>query len=222
MAYAFNVNRVTISGTCFGGAEIWSTGFFVGYEDAGASTPTQSDVDAIAARWATYFASSSAEIANDYLTTQVKMSELDTAGNVILDNTVYSVYTTPPAGSFGATQYPPQLSLAVTLKSSLTRGLGSKGRMYLPGVTHGVGSDGHISAGSIGPHADVLKTFFDGVNTDLGIRGQVINASFGRAGTPPTVGVNKEITQILLGNVFDTQRRRRNALAETYTARAIA
>jgi len=222
MAYEFSVTRITMSGTCFGGTEIWSTGFFVGYEDSGVSNPTQADCDAIATLWATYFSSVSAQIANDYLTTQVKMAQLNTDGTTMVDNTVFSTYTTPPAGNYAATQYPPQLALAATLKSSLARGFAAKGRMYLPGVTHAVDSTGKISTATTGAHATVLKTFFDGVNTQLGIRGQVINASFGRGGASPVVGVNKEVTQIMVGNVFDTQRRRRNALTETYSTVTLA
>ena len=48
--------------------------------------------------------------------------------------------------------------------------------------------------------------------------GQLINASH-----PPVViggpsPVNKVVTTIKVGNVYDTQRRRRNALAESYAA----
>lgn len=221
MAYAYSVTRVTISGLSFGGAEEWSTGFFVGYAGAGASNPTQTAVDNIATRWATYFNAANAEIANDFTTTQVKMAQLNTDGTTMPNNVVYHTYTTPPAGGNISIQYPPQITLACTLTTANVRGLAAKGRMFLPGVAHSVGTTGKVSSTTIGLHATLLQTFFNGVNTDLGVAGDIILASFGS--TTPTVqaGVNATVTGMKLGDVFDTQRRRRNQLVETYTARSI-
>lgn len=222
MAFAHSVTRVTISGTMFGGAEQWSTGFYLGEEGSDVSNPTTAAAEAIGARWQTYFTSAGASIANDYLTTQVKMAQMDASGATDLDNVVYYNYTTPPAGANAATQYPPQISLAVTLKSALTRGLAAKGRMYLPGVCHPVDTNGKIASATVGAHATLLQTMFDGINTDVGIAGRLILASKGRTTVPTSPPVNAEVTSLALGDVFDTQRRRRNALVETYVQRAIA
>jgi len=222
MAYAFSVTRVSITGLAFAGAEVWSTGFFVGYDDAGASNPTQTAVDAIAARWTTFFTNTNTHVANDYTTTQVKMAQLNTDGSTMLDNVLYHNYVTPPTGLDGGAPMPAQVTLAATLMSNNVRGLASKGRMYLPGINHPIGSDGAISSTNIGLLATNLETFIEGVNTDLGVAGRVILASFGR--TTPTVapGVNAEVTNIKIGGIYDTQRRRRNGLNEVYQTRAIA
>jgi len=221
MAYAYSVTRVTISGQAFGGNEIWSTGFFLGEEAAGTSNPTQGAVDAIATAWETFFEHTDVKIANDYTTTQVKMAQLNTDGTTQLDNVVYHNYVTPPVGIEGGQVYPAQLSIAVTLMSSLVRGLASKGRMYIPGCVQPIGSDGAISASNVGSMATAFQTFLNAVNTAMPSTVNVINASFGR--TTPTVvpGVNKTVNNIKIGGIYDTQRRRRNGLNEVYQTRSI-
>jgi len=49
----------------------------------------------------------------------------------------------------------------------------------------------------------------------------VILASAGR-GTAGTGARNEPVTRIRVGNVYDTQRRRRNQLAETYVSANLA
>lgn len=221
MAYAYKVHRVTISGTCFGGNEIWTTGFFLGSETGDVGTASQGQVDAIASRWQTFFVLSGSSISSNYLTTQVKVAELLTTGATDPLNVVYHTYSSPPQGANAGTAMPPQTSLVCTLTSAISRGLAAKGRMYLPGFAGG-GPDatGHIGSTAVGNVATALQTFFNGVNTDAVSTAKVINASFGSV-KHSLPGVNALITGIKVGNVYDTQRRRRNGLVEAYTAKTI-
>ena len=221
MAYQHKVYRVTISGTCFGGNEIWSTGFFMGSETEDIGAVPQTLVDEIATRWSTFFVLSGSSISSNYLTTQVKVALLSTAGVTDPLNVVYHTYTTPPQGANGGTAMPPQSSLVCTLTSAISRGLAAKGRMYIPGFAGG-GPDatGHISSTAVGNIATALQTFINGVNTDVGAGFHVINASFGSV-KHSLPGVNAVVTGIKVGNVYDTQRRRRNGLVEAYTAKTI-
>lgn len=206
-------------GTAFGGAEEWTTGFYVGHEDADAGVPVQADADYIKARWQTLFTAGNMKIANTHLTTHIKISEINPDGSTVLANTVFANYSSPIAGAETSSKCIPQVALVVTLKSSIPRGLGSKGRMYLPGVTAPIGADGHILSADMSNIPGLLKTFYDGVNTDLGSRGKVILAS---KGSTAGAGFNKNVTSIRVGNVYDTQRRRRNSLTETYTSQTLA
>lgn len=219
MAYQHDVWRVTISGTCFAGSEIWSTGFFLGHEDADAGVPVQADADFIRARWETFVETGNSNISSRYQSEEVKITHYAADGTAHPDNTIFSVFS-PTVNGAGLIHPFPQLSLVCSLVSDV-HGLGSKGRMFLPGVGVPPDTTARISATDVGTIATNLETFFEGINTDLGIRGDVINASFGRTTPTPATGVNAKVTQIRVGNVIDTQRRRRNALGESYTVKTI-
>lgn len=205
-------------GQAYGGAEEWTTGFYVGHEDADAGVPTQADADYIKARWQTLFTHGNMGIGNTHTTTHIKVSEINPDGTTVLANTVFANYTSPIAGAETSIKPIPQVALVVTLKSSIPRGLGSKGRMYFPGICKQVTSNGKISNTDINNMSGLLQTFFNGVNTDLGIRGKIILAS---KGSSAGAGFNKNVNAIRVGDVYDTQRRRRNGLTESYVASTI-
>lgn len=216
-----SVWRVSMVGTAYQGQEEWSTGFYVGYEDADAGVPVEADAAAIAARWQTLFTAGNMKIGNSHLTTHIKISDLGTDGKTTLSNTVFYQYPSPIAGAQTNPIPLPQSALVCTLRSSIPRGIASKGRMYLPGVAVPVQGNGHLPTADPENMSTLLKTFFDGVNTDLGIRGDIILASRGRTGANPTTGINAKVTSIRVGDVYDTQRRRRNALQEVYTSKVL-
>lgn len=220
MVYAHSVVRVTISGGSFSGAEEWSTGFFLGSANADASNPTQALADQIKARWQTFFTSAAVKVSNAFSTNEIKLSQIGADGKTILDNTVYSTYSSAIFGPLG-TQLPAQVSLVATLQSPLARGLAAKGRMYLPGIASPVMTTGKIVSTDAAAVANALKTFFDGVNSDAGVAGKVILASAGR-GTAGTGAVNQLVTRVRVGDVYDTQRRRRNQLPEVYSNATLA
>jgi hypothetical protein len=102
--------------------------------------------------------------------------------------------------------------------------------MYLPGVSIGVTSTtAKVASNLLGPLADNFKTFLDSVNTAAGTSGQVILASKGRrqanqvnGDTIYIGGLSAHVTGCRIGDVYDTQRRRRNQIPETYIARVLA
>lgn len=228
--YAHKIAKVTISGTCFAGSETWSTGFFMGsptVDVAGVNAPGSQN---IAAAWQTFFTNSDSWIPNSYKTVQVKTAMLNTDGTTDLDEIDYYTYPAPISGGGVGNPLPPQLTVAATLTSDNQRGLAAKGRMYLPGVSIGVtAASAKIASTQMGLLTDRFKTFLDSVNTAAGTSGKLILASKGRRGpdTPggDTVyvgGVNAWVTGCRIGDVYDTQRRRRNQIPETYTARVLA
>lgn len=224
MAYAFDVWRVSIIGTAYSGIEDWTTGFYVGHESADSGVPVQADADFIKARWQTFFTmSTNGVFPNNLRTEAIKITHINKAtGKAYADNTVYSYYATPIEGNgSGAINMPAQCSTVLTLTSSLPRGLGAKGRMFLPQVGGQVGSsDGKMNPTIQTNVKNGMQTFFNGVNSDLGIRGDVILATKGRT-SPAAAGFNKQVTGIRVGDVIDTQRRRRNNLVEVYSSATI-
>jgi len=221
MALPHRVARVTLSGTMFSGSEIWSTGFYMGFETQDAGTPTNQGAADIGTRFANFFSLTANRISTQYTFSQCKITMLNEDGRTMADS---AVYWSPPATVLGGSAtnvLPPQCALAVTLNNSLPRGLATKGRMYLPGVAIGVNASGKVDTLTAGTIADNIKSFFDDIVLDADTPGNVVLASVGR---PPlnTGGAIRNVTTIKVGDVIDTQRRRRNGLQETYVARQLA
>lgn len=92
------------------------------------------------------------------------------------------------------------------LTASATRH--GRGRFYLPPLAVSTLDTGRTSAAAITTLDTAWTAFFDSLNTD-GVNPVVRNRT-GHVSTP--------VTSARVGNVIDTQRRRRNKLVEVYTA----
>lgn len=224
MVYAHKVARVTLSGTMFGGTEIWSTGFFIGARDADLpSAPTQLSADAIRDAWSTFFISDAAKISKEYVFTTAKVASIGSDGHTVESEVFYSHPATTISGySTHSSNLPPQCALVSTLTTVRPRGLASKGRMYLPGVIGPVTATGKLTSSDVSGIANGMKTFYDAVNASFDVPGQIILAAKGTGAFPGLTAQNEWVTGFKIGDVVDTQRRRRNNLVETYTLKVLA
>ncbi len=221
MTFAHSVTRVTIHGRVPSAADDWTTGFYLGFPDQDVSNPTQQLADAIKAAWQTFFTSANSSTSAYWDTTEIKLAQLAPDGKTFLDNTIFSTYASPISGTKTSPILPPQISLVATLQSNLTRGLAAKGRMFLPAIVADVGINGHISSTATQNIANGLTTFLNAVNTASGQAGRVVLASKGRG--PAAVGaVNAAVTRVRVGDVYDTQRRRRNGFTESFSTANLA
>jgi hypothetical protein len=216
VVYAHVVNRVTLSGTMFGGAEQWSTGFFLGQENAGAADGSTAAATAILDAWRVFFESSTSYVSLQYVTTQCKIAKIDANGNTVSDQVYYAYPATTLDGQQGTNPHPPQCTVALTLQSDRPRGLASKGRMYLPGISAAIGSNGKISTANRDTIALNMKTFFDSIHASIDVPNQLILAAKGTGPFPALTAQNDYVETIKMGDVVDTQRRRRNGLVESY------
>lgn len=221
MSYPYEVVKVTLSGDMFSGAEIWSTGFHMGFENADASPIMPAGLAQLGAAFQTFFTAAGSSVSNRFTFKQVKMARVAQNGATIPDSAQYWNPTGTVTGAATSGHLPPQIALAVTLANSLPRGLATKGRMFLPGICTPVDATGHILTSEAGAIATNLKTFFDGIYNDADLPGNPVLASLGR-GPLLQDGAIRNIVKIRVGNVYDTQRRRRNALVEAYTDRSVA
>jgi len=222
MAFAAKVVHVTMSGVMLGGAEIWQTGFYIGKPEGDAEVPTQAQADGIRDAWATFFASGPPAIHNSYKFDQLKMARLNIGGLYDGSQVIVSSPATAVPGARAGAPLAPQLALVATLVAGSGKGLAGKGRMYLPGVSEGLDATGRINAAACQGIATNLATFFNEVNGIMGFDGEVINASKGTAKLAGIGARNVPVNGVRVGNVFDTQRRRRNQLAETYYNAVVA
>lgn len=216
MTFPYNVVRVTMTGTCFNGAEEWSTGFYLGKEDASVPDVTQANVDSIAAKWQTFFTHVDTGISTSYKTERVTMLPYFASGAPYSDNVKYHDFAPAITGGSFGNLHPAQCALVATLRSVRAHGKASHGRMFIPGICWPVQSDGHIQNGDRDKTGAKFKDFITAVRGDLDQPGYPILEAKG--GTILPLAESAYIFSVKVGNVYDTQRRRRNGLAESYYA----
>lgn len=221
MALPHRVVKVTLSGTMFSGQEIWSTGFHLGSENAEAQPITPQGVADVAGAFGTFFSLASSKVHSEYTFDQCKMHVVGVDGKTIADTAEYYSPPTVIRGGYSGPSFPPQIALVATLANSLPRGLATKGRMFLPGITTSPDNTGHIPGATVDAVAVNLQAFFNTVFNDADLPGNPVLISTGNS-AQLRPGAVRNVTQIRIGNVFDTQRRRRNALAEQYTIKPVA
>lgn len=123
---------------------------------------------------------------------------------------------TAPTGT--AAPWPFQVTMAVTLDTEQVRGLASRGRMFVPTGNLGVNNDGRVNDTTTNDLAEAAAEFISNLNNQPGVDTQdprVVIASKGN--TSVANGPMREVTSVRVGNVPDTQRRRRNQLQELYS-----
>lgn len=214
--FTHKVVHVTMSGAMLGGAEEWQTGFWVGQPDADAGVPTQLFTDAVRNAWVTFFTDPAVNISSSYSFTQVKAARVNEAGKYDGTDTAISFPANAVNGPGAGSPLPPQIALVATLIAGSGKGLAGKGRMYLPGIKETVDGGGRLSAAYSQGVATKLAAFFNTINASFDIPGQVINASKGRSKLAGIGARSVPVNGVRVGDVYDTQRRRRNSLNETY------
>lgn len=127
-----------------------------------------------------------------------------------------AVRATPILGS-GTAPHPYQTSMVVSLRSPLA-GASGRGRLYVPAT--GI----PIATANLRPVTADVTTFLSGTKTYLAsitsaVTSQVPDAIL--AVWSRTLGTTLGVTRIQMGNVLDTQRRRRDAQIENYQELAI-
>ena len=135
----------------------------------------------------------------------VKISAIDSLGKVINGGNYFSLKT-PVAGTGNiAGQIPAQLAVVMSLRTG-GRGPGARGRMYLP-LNNTMGNGGVVPTTLQTGVTTAAKTMFEGIRA-IGPLLAVVNQG------PLTYS---SVGKIQIGNLYDTQRRRRNAIPETFT-----
>lgn len=215
MSFLHKVNRVTIFGSSYGGQEEWTTGFYLGKSDGDATAPTEAGAQVIRNEWQTFWNVSQNMIGYLWKFEGVKIATYNTDGTTIDSSVVTSYLATADEGPSTGNGYPPQIALVASLLSAPGTGIARKGRMYIPGVAAPFDSTGHITTSYVDSVSSTLAAFFSSINASIDVPDRAILASKGTS-PQPSFGINRPIESVRVGNVFDTQRRRRNQLAEAY------
>jgi hypothetical protein len=214
--------KVILSGvlgtSALAASEIWTTGHQISDTNF-ADLPSQAQVDAIAAAWRSNFITSPMNIAGSCYLTGCKVVAIDADGK----------WRKNPDGSFMArtgalvaaagfaTSFTTDYAIA-SVSSLMTPRAGAhgRGRMYWPLPAEPADATGHTTNTAANNRAQAVRSAFLGVNTAL-----ATGTYQGVAVVASQAGFLSPITAVRVGNVHDTQRRRRNALVETYSVQVL-
>lgn len=208
MAYPANLSRVVLTGVLFGETgDTWAMTFHM--QDLGGSGAPP-NAGAIMERAQEWFKDPKARISEWAALQLVKANRIGTDGKYLDQNTNQALTSYGAPGCTGAATGAafPQLTVAVSLLTSTNRGLASRGRFYPPMVAATLGSNGHISPGQTKDLADAAALFLSNVQRDHPNWRIVVASKRG--------GVASPVTRVAIGDVVDTQQRRRQQLDEKY------
>lgn len=121
---------------------------------------------------------------------------------------------TPLAGA-GQAKCPPQVAVVISLRTA-TAGPSGRGRLYWPGMGVGTDVNGRMTSANQQSLLSDFKTYAAAIsgalNTAVGALGMDMCIRSRKTKTSP------HVSSIKIGNVLDTQRRRRDKLPETYVS----
>lgn len=201
-------NKMVISGTLgLPAVEAWSVGFNWQVVGGGAIT-SQAGLDEWVARAADALTTLPASPLTAYLSSAGRITDVDIyaysgPGPAVASATAGVTF----AGTASPTSVP-QAAVGISLRSS-TPGASYRGRFYWPALGGGVGNS--LTLGLIPDWPEAVADLMSELSlpTDVGVGMQLCVYS-------PKLEVMTPVNRIEVGNVIDTQRRRRDNIRETY------
>nr|CRY96819.1 hypothetical protein [uncultured prokaryote] len=216
MAYSEPFLRLVAIGSIYGAEEFSFSMSLVSNVD-GAQAPDevpQGVIDAFTAFWATVD-SGAGLISSDARLETLKLNEIGTNGRYTSQTTVLYDYPSPIAGASGLTP-PAQVALAISLVTPIRRGRAARGRFYLPlpgfpvlGSGGGVTTPGAFSAGHQVAAANAAAALLNDINDAVDGYAVGVTSDIG-------LGTQQIVTDVRVGQIYDTIRSRRNKLPENY------
>lgn len=209
--------KVTAQGNLVAG-EVWSCSFALGYSGEAINNDTTLGTVALAGIevWRSVFGIPALTAFGESLTSVVVRSYND-AGLLIAQTE-----RAPAGGSLqgnGTIKMPPQAAVVISLQTIIP-GAKGRGRMYLPLLAITLDTGGRIPSTTV---TDIVEDFGGALNTMLtGIAaGGLVPGVFLGVASGLGPGAVYPVSKVRVGNVVDTQRRRRDALPESYQSNTI-
>ncbi len=144
----------------------------------------------------------------------LKLNEIGPDGKYVNDDTVLYDYDPPVPGNSGANTVP-QVSLAISLGTDAARGRAHAGRFYLPLPATEPDATGMMPANRVALYMAAAKELIEDINDSITGFRVAVTSNLG-------AGVERDVTNIRVGRVFDTIRSRRNAFDEAYQSADIS
>jgi len=140
---------------------------------------------------------------------EARISAINSDGTVVNGASVGTI--TGGLNPTGTQDTPPQQSIVSSMVTA-GRGPRNRGRLYIPVHVSANATGALVSSGAISAVNTATKTAINAYNAISGIRCGVVSR---------THGTYSDVTFVRAGNQYDTQRRRREGVRETYTSLAM-
>lgn len=204
--------RVSILGAQTGG-EVWSINPVFDPTGEFGSTVNQAQLDAAA------LAIANRTVPNNLLQTLGSSMSRTGARVEVRDDATDALLGTSTQGSSSASagsaspKMSPQAAMVISVRTD-TPGARGRGRLYWPAMGITVSATGRIPTATVTSLLTDAKSYLLGIRTDLTTAFPMI--SFDLAVRSKTSHTTPHAVRLQIGDVVDTQRRRRDVLAEAY------
>lgn len=175
----------------------------------GSSIFTKQNQVAMVGALSTFYDAIKGKIPTDSRLVGIRISAFDAQGKVIGGANQFTLATPHPGSGTVGTQTPPQIAVVASLRTG-RRGPSGRGRMYLP-LNSATPSSGVMGSAD----RTLVATSVSQLCSNLWALGHV------PAVVNPKALTYSGITSVECGNMFDTQRRRRNQALESRTTVAV-
>jgi len=203
--------RVSILGSSQGG-EVWSVNpVFDPTGEFGPPNQAGLDAVAIAIRDITLPAALLTCMSSSLAITGARVEVRDSAGDAL--QAVSTAIKSSPVSGTGTAFMPAQAAFVTSLRTD-TPGPSGRGRLYWPCVGMSISSSLRINNPSTTTLNTAMKTYLTAIRAALvaGVPGAVYDLAVRSRKT----GTSPHVTRLQIGDVVDTQRRRRDRMPEAY------
>ena len=204
---------LTVFGTSFQGVEEWSFSMRINQLGETQSLPTQAQANSVLTVVQSWWNAAVNGNPSSHSLIGVKLAPQDLQGHYPPDTTAYEALTAADPGPTVSPIMAPQLALVISLRTEKPRGQTSRGRFYIPCPADTFNAAGQMATMPANV-ANGIKTMINGVNAVSGLG----TVSVFSNPADPEVGGILPVLRVEVGNVVDTQRRRRESIPETYTS----
>lgn len=195
--------------------EIWSNNIRLGtVADGDADPDEEASLVGYTAAVRNLFENQASKIGAHCTLRYLKFNKIGPDGRYVSNTEANSRFLTGSdivAGASGAAPMPYSVSAAVTWETDFARGRGSRGRIFSPGATFVVTSEGQMDAGTCAGMASAYSGLISALNDVNPAPGDAMRAIVASG----VNGARNPITAVSVGSVPDTMRSRRNKLIET-------
>lgn len=219
MAYPYDFIKFTFGGQLAGNNEIWTCGFHIGNSNtdvtAGQFLAFEDELVALSALVRAYIVDAAMRIPSGASVQWIKLALIGKDGKYVREPLEYIL---PSAGVGASTSgYVPQASTVVTLVSAKFKDPGKYNRFYLPAAAPNSTGAYRLTAAQIAAMSARSAEFLADVN-DIAF---AIDPQLSVEVVSQNVNMYYSAYAARVGDVLDTQRRRRNKIAENYSDSSI-
>lgn len=217
MTYPNPLIKLSFGGTMADGLEIWSCGLSLSFQITPPSytaefTAWQEDFGSYVSAVENFVSRADSKVPTGVQLTWVKAALIGTDGTYLMEP--IEAPATANGGETGG--YIPQGALVYTLVSSRWKDPGRYNRFYLPTAVPTGTTGWRLTTNEANDAAASAKLFIETLNAI----GTLTNSTTVVA-SPVGSGWALDVQEVRVGRLIDTQRRRRNAIAEDYSSETI-